>query len=174
MEKSSPSEVLIYTDGASRGNPGPGGYGVILISGKHKKELSAGYRFTTNNRMELMAVIAALEALKKNNLHVKIYTDSSYVVNTIQKGWLKDWIAKDFKGKKNKDLWLRLWNLLQQHRVEFHWVKGHAQNPYNNRCDQLATEAADHHALHIDEGYEQSASPKNCFLSHLKKYLFIK
>ncbi|MBX6379581.1 MAG: ribonuclease HI [Thermoflavifilum aggregans] len=158
MKKSTHNEVIIYTDGASRGNPGPGGYGVILISGNHKKELSAGYRLTTNNRMELMAVIAALEALKKKNLQVKIYTDSNYIVNAIRKGWLNDWIAKDFKGKKNKDLWLRLHHLIQQHKVEFHWVKGHDQNPYNNRCDQLATHAADHAALLIDTGYEPSAS----------------
>lgn len=162
MKKSTQEEVVIYTDGASRGNPGPGGYGVILMSGQHRKELSAGYRLTTNNRMELMAVIAALEALKKKNLHVKIYTDSNYVVNAIRKGWLKDWLAKDFKGKKNKDLWLRFWELMQQHDVEFHWVKGHDHNPYNNRCDQLATYAADHQALLIDKGYEEIESrPSN-------------
>lgn len=159
--KSNEQEVIIYTDGASRGNPGPGGYAAILISGNHHKELVAGYRLTTNNRMELMAIIAALEALKKKPLSVKIYTDSNYVVNAINKGWLQEWIAKDFKGKKNKDLWIRLWQLMQDHRIEFHWVKGHHQNPYNNRCDQLATHAADHAATLLDEEYEQMLIREN-------------
>jgi ribonuclease HI len=148
--------VTIYTDGAARGNPGPGGYGVILKSGDHIKELSAGYRRTTNNRMELMAVIAALEALKKSNLSVKIYSDSQYIVKAVKEGWLKKWIATQFKGgKKNKDLWMQFYELAKDHNIEFIWVKGHADNSYNNRCDELATAAADGTDLLIDEEYEK-------------------
>lgn len=152
------SSVTIYTDGSSRGNPGPGGYGVILMSGTHRKELSQGYKLTTNNRMELMAVIAGLEALKKQGLHIKIYSDSQYVVNAVEKGWLNTWIATNFKGgKKNQDLWLRYYHLSKTQFIKFVWVKGHADNPLNNRCDELATEAADgsHHKLLEDEGYMQ-------------------
>lgn len=153
---SSPDKpVIIYTDGASRGNPGPGGYGVILIWGNNRKELSAGYRRTTNNRMELMAVIAALQALKKDNVHMIIHSDSSYVVKAIEEGWLKNWIKTDFKGgKKNKDLWMLFHHLAQKHHVKMKWVKGHAENIYNNRCDELATTAADGGNLLIDKGYE--------------------
>ena len=148
-------EIIIYTDGASRGNPGPGGYGAILIYGNIKKELSAGYRHTTNNRMELMGVIAALEAMKKTGLHITIYTDSQYIVKAIQQGWLNKWLATNFsKGKKNKDLWVRFYDLFKKHHVKFVWVKGHANNEMNNRCDQLATAAADGRNLLIDEGYE--------------------
>ena len=148
-------EITIYTDGSSRGNPGPGGYGAILMSGKLKKELSQGYRKTTNNRMELMAVIAALGALKKQNLKITIYTDSQYIVKALNQGWLNKWMATNFaNGKKNKDLWVRFYNLYKQHHIKFVWVKGHAENPYNNRCDELATTAADGNHLLIDEGYE--------------------
>ena len=150
------SEVTIYTDGASRGNPGPGGYGVILMSGKHRKELSKGYRLTTNNRMELMAVIAGLKALKKPNMHVTIYSDSQYVVKAVKEGWLKKWIATDFKGgKKNKDLWLDFYKLSQQHKLKLIWVRGHAENALNNHCDELATAAADGNHLIVDEEYEK-------------------
>ena len=150
------NEITIYTDGASRGNPGPGGYGVILMSGKHKKELSQGYRKTTNNRMELMAVIAGLEALKKDQLNVTIYSDSQYVVKAIEEGWLKKWVATNFKGgKKNKDLWMKYYHLAQNHNIKFIWMKGHADNPYNNHCDELATAAADGRHLHIDKGFEE-------------------
>ncbi|MBD0278686.1 MAG: ribonuclease HI [Bacteroidota bacterium] len=152
-------DVTIYTDGAARGNPGPGGYGVILMSGNHKKELSQGYRHTTNNRMELMAVIAGLEALKKEGLNVTIYSDSQYIVNAIQKGWLNRWMATNFsKGKKNKDLWVKFYNLAQKHNIKFVWVKGHAENPYNNRCDALATAAADGTDLLEDKGYEMDVN----------------
>ena len=145
----------MYTDGASRGNPGPGGYGVILMSGNNKKELSQGYKKTTNNRMELMAVIAGLEALKKKNQNITIYSDSQYIVKALNEGWLNKWMATNFaKGKKNKDLWVRFYNLYQQHKIKFAWVKGHADNPYNNRCDELATAAADGSDLQVDEGYE--------------------
>jgi ribonuclease HI len=145
----------MYTDGASRGNPGRGGYGTILIWKGMEKELSCGFRLTTNNRMELMAVIAGLKALKKQGISLKIYSDSSYVVNAVEKGWLSNWIATDFRGgKKNKDLWLRYHELSGGYHIRFHWVRGHASNPYNNRCDELATQAADGEKLLEDEGYE--------------------
>ena len=148
-------QIIIYTDGASRGNPGPGGYGVVLIYGENKKELSKGYRLTTNNRMELMGVIAALEAMKKNNLSLLIYSDSNYVVKAFEEGWLTNWISTDFKGgKKNKDLWQKFYKLSQNHSIKFKWVKGHHTDKYNIRCDELATEAADSKNLFIDEGYE--------------------
>jgi ribonuclease HI len=147
--------ITIYTDGASRGNPGPGGYGAILMYGDKRKELSAGYRKTTNNRMELMGVIAALEALKKPGLNITLYTDSQYIVKALNEGWLNKWLATNFaKGIKNKDLWVRFYDLFKQHQVKFVWVKGHANNPFNNRCDELATAAADGRDLKIDEGYE--------------------
>ena len=147
--------VIIYTDGSSRGNPGPGGYGVILLSGSIQKELSQGYKFTTNNRMELMAVIAGLEALKKDGLKVVIYSDSKYVVDAVEKGWLNTWIATNFKGgKKNKDLWLQFHHLSKQQFIRFVWVKGHADNPHNNRCDELATQAADGTDLLTDTGFK--------------------
>ena len=147
--------INVYTDGSSRGNPGPGGYGAILIWGKIKKELSQGYRLTTNNRMELMAVIAALEALKKNDLELIIYSDSNYVVKAVMQGWLNKWIKTNFKGGiKNRDLWMKYFELQKNHTIHFTWVKGHADNEFNNRCDELATQAADGKHLIIDEGYE--------------------
>jgi ribonuclease HI len=150
------SAITMYTDGAARGNPGRGGYGVILMSGNHRKELSQGYRLTTNNRMELMAVIAGLEALKKDGQDVTIYSDSQYIVKAVAEGWLKNWIATNFKGgKKNRDLWKRFHELAQKHNVKFVWVRGHADNPLNNRCDELATEAADGSDLLEDDGYLQ-------------------
>ena len=149
----------IYTDGAARGNPGPGGYGVVLIWDSIKKELSAGYRLTTNNRMELMAVIAALKALNKKNLSLYIYTDSQYIFNSVEKKWLDGWIKTNFKGgKKNKDLWIEYYHLAKNYSIKFFWVKGHAENIYNNRCDLLATAAADGNNLLTDEGYEQVQS----------------
>jgi ribonuclease HI len=151
----STDQLIIYTDGASRGNPGPGGYGTILMWKGKEKELSAGYRRTTNNRMELMAVIAGLEALTKNDLNVIIYSDSQYVVKAVEEGWLKKWVATNFKGgKKNKDLWLRFYDLQQKNNISFKWVRGHADNVHNNRCDELATEAADGKNLLIDEEFE--------------------
>ena len=152
-------QLIIYTDGASRGNPGPGGYGVILLWGNKRKELSAGYRLTTNNRMELMAVIAALETLTKKNISLTIYTDSQYVVNSVVQKWLDNWIRTDFKGgKKNKDLWLHYYALAKNYHIKFIWVKGHAENAFNNRCDELATAAADGKNLLIDEGYENEGN----------------
>ena len=148
------NELTMYTDGASRGNPGPGGYGTILFWGGHKKELSQGYKRTTNNRMELMAVIAGLRALKKEGLRITIYSDSQYVVKAWEQGWLKNWIATNFKGgKKNKDLWLQFYELAKKNTIRFVWVRGHADNVYNNRCDELATMAADGGHLLVDEGF---------------------
>lgn len=134
--------VTIYTDGACSGNPGPGGYGAILMYGSHKKELSGGDANTTNNRMELMGVITALKALNRP-CQVDLYTDSQYVVNAIEKGWAKKWQSNGWmRNKKDKalnpDLWQMLLDMLEVHQVTFHWVKGHAENPYNNRCDELA------------------------------------
>jgi ribonuclease HI len=151
-------QLLIYTDGSSRGNPGPGGYGALLIWKNKCKELSQGYKRTTNNRMELMAVIAALKALKKTGVNMVIHSDSSYVVNTVEKRWLQTWLRNGFKGKKNADLWKEYHQLSLAHNIKFVWVKGHADNPYNNRCDELATAAADSRQWLIDEGFEQEES----------------
>ena len=147
-------KITIYTDGASLGNPGPGGYGIVLLSGKHRKELSEGYRLTTNNRMELLAVIKALEALKIPGSDVTVYTDSRYVADTVEKGWLFKWEKKGFKGKKNSDLWMRFLEAYKKHNVKFVWVKGHADNPLNERCDQMAVEASLKTVLKEDEGYQ--------------------
>lgn len=146
--------IIIYTDGSSRGNPGPGGYGTVLKFKEHRKEISEGFRKTTNNRMELLAVIIGLEAIKVESAPVKIYSDSKYVIDSVEKGWLWNWIKKDFKGKKNKDLWLRFVAIYKKHRVSFQWVKGHAGIPENERCDHLAVSAAEGNSLKIDEGFE--------------------
>ncbi len=148
-------EITMYTDGAARGNPGKGGYGTLLMSGSRRLELSKGFRMTTNNRMELMAVIEGLKALKKEGLHIKIFTDSQYIVKAINERWLNKWIGNGFaKGIKNKDLWMEFYELSKKHSLSFVWVKGHGDNPYNNRCDELATEAADGDHLEIDAVYE--------------------
>ena len=133
--------IFLYTDGASSGNPGPGGYGVVLLCAGRRLELSEGFRLTTNNRMELLAVIKGLEAIRWHNAEVHVTSDSSYVVNAINKGWLENWRRKGFAKVKNPDLWMRLVPLLQRHRVSFHWIKGHAGHPENERCDALAVEA---------------------------------
>ncbi len=146
--------ITIYTDGASRGNPGPGGYGVVMKYGDHRKEISEGFRLTTNNRMELLSVIVALEHLKKHESHVTIYSDSKYVVDSVEKGWLAGWEKKNFAKKKNPDLWKRFLAIYRKHKVKFVWVKGHASNVENNRCDELAVEAALGSNLKADEGYE--------------------
>jgi ribonuclease HI len=146
-------KITIYTDGASSGNPGPGGYGAVLMSGVHKKELSAGYKLTTNNRMELLAVIVALESLKYENCDVTVYTDSKYVADSVTKGWVFSWVKKRFKDKKNPDLWMRFLEIYKMHKVNFVWIKGHANNPYNERCDQLAVEASRKPVLLEDTGY---------------------
>ena len=146
---------MLYTDGASRGNPGPGGYGVLLVWNGHRKELSQGYKHTTNNRMELLAVIEGLKAIKKKEIPVTVFSDSQYVVNAVEKNWLNTWIKTNFKGgKKNQDLWKEYYELAKGFTIKFVWVKGHADNPYNNRCDQLATAAADGKNLLEDIGYE--------------------
>lgn len=146
--------ITVYTDGASRGNPGPGGYGVILMSGQHRKELSEGFRLTTNNRMELLSVIVALETIKVLNSTVTIYSDSKYVVDSVEKGWVFGWQKKGFTGKKNADLWTRFLRVYPRHKLKFVWVKGHASNAYNNRCDELAVAAALGGGLKTDFGYE--------------------
>ena len=147
-------KIQIYTDGAARGNPGPGGYGVILKYGSHRKELSAGYKHTTNNRMELMAVIKALQTLTKTDIPIEIFSDSQYVVKAVTEGWLLNWMRTGFKGgKKNRDLWTTYFHLAKNFDIQFHWVKGHADNPYNNRCDELATQAADGTNLLEDTGF---------------------
>lgn len=147
-------KVTIYTDGASSGNPGPGGYGVVMMSGSHRKEISDGFKLTTNNRMELLGVIVGLEALKAENCDVTVYTDSKYVADAVTKGWLFGWVKKNFKGKKNPDLWMRFLRIYQKHKVNFVWVKGHANIPENERCDQLAVEASKQPFLKEDTGYE--------------------
>ncbi len=152
--------VTIYTDGASTGNPGPGGYGAVMKKGSHRKELSQGYRLTTNNRMELLAVIVALEALKRDNLVVRIYSDSKYVVDSIEKKWVFGWAKKNFAKKANPDLWKRFLRIYPKHNVKMIWVKGHAGIAENERCDQLATEAAAGGNLKIDLGYENSLKHK--------------
>ena len=148
----------IYTDGASRGNPGRGGYGIVLNWNENRREISAGYRKTTNNRMELLAVIVALETLTRVGLHIKIYTDSKYVVDAVEKKWVFGWVKKQFKDKKNKDLRLRFLESYKKHSIQFIWVKGHASNRENNRCDELATQAADNGNLLIDTWYEEIGS----------------
>ena len=147
--------IKIFTDGAAKGNPGPGGYGAILDFQGKRKELSEGFRMTTNNRMELLAVIVALEAIKKPGWQVVVYSDSKYVVDAVEKGWVQNWVKKNFKGKKNADLWKRFLEVFYRHKVKFEWVKGHAGHPENERCDQLAVEAAEGRELKIDEVFEQ-------------------
>jgi len=156
------SEVLLYTDGACIGNPGPGGYGLVLLYGTHRKELSGGFRQTTNNRMELIACIVGLRALKRK-CSVTLYSDSQYVVNAICKGWIKRWQSKNWmlnsgKERRNTDLWKQLLNLCKIHEVRFVWVRGHAGNPENERCDQLATHAASQPDLPPDIIYEDLKS----------------
>lgn len=155
-------EVEIYTDGACSGNPGPGGYGAILMYGSHKKEISGGYRLTTNNRMELTAVIKSLQELKKP-CSVTLYSDSKYIVDAVNQGWIKKWIAggwvkSDKSPVKNVDLWKELLELLKPHRVTWVWVKGHADNEHNSRCDRLAVEAGKSGNLMTDKEYEGELS----------------
>ncbi len=146
--------IKIFTDGATKGNPGPGGYGTILQYGSKEKEISEGFRKTTNNRMELLAVIMGLEAIKNPGWKVLVVSDSKYVVDTVKKGWLKNWVAKDFKGKKNRDLWEKYLTASASYDVKFQWVKGHAGHPENERCDQLAVKATEQKNLKVDEIFE--------------------
>ena len=153
-------KVNIYTDGACKGNPGKGGYGIIMewVGKPYVKEFSRGFRKTTNNRMELLAVIVALEQLKKDGLEIDIYSDSKYVVDAVSKGWVFGWQKKGFQGKKNPDLWRRFLKVYSKHKVRFHWIKGHNEHPQNERCDELAVNAASSEILYVDEGFESSES----------------
>ncbi|MDC1360533.1 ribonuclease HI [Flavobacteriales bacterium] len=152
------ARVQIYTDGGASGNPGPGGYGALMMYGEHRKELSGGFRLTTNNRMELLAVITALEALNKPGMEVDVYSDSKYVVDAVQKRWVMNWEKKGYLNKKNPDLWKRFLVIYRQHNVVFHWVKGHAGNPYNEHVDQLAVAAYQKGSLLVDAAYEASTA----------------
>ena len=149
--------INIYTDGAARGNPGPGGWAAVLKSGRHYKEISGGYSCTTNNRMELLAVISALEAVKRENAQITVYSDSSYVCDAVNKGWLFQWEKKGYAKKKNPDLWMRFLTLYRKHNVKFQWIKGHNGHPENERCDKLAVEASLAADLPTDFGYERDS-----------------
>lgn len=145
--------IYLYTDGAASGNPGPGGWGAVLICGSRRKELSGAFALTTNNRMELYAVIMGLEAIKWEKADVEVWSDSSYVVKAVEEKWLDKWLATGFKKKKNQDLWLRFLPLYRKHNVHFHWLKGHAGHPENERCDRMAVAAYGQPGLPQDEGY---------------------
>ena len=148
-------KITIYTDGSAKGNPGKGGYGIVLSAGKHYKEISQGFRHTTNNRMELLAVIVGLESLKKPGYEVLVVSDSKYVVDAVSKKWVFNWEKKNFKGKKNQDLWKRFLKVYPKHNVSFRWIKGHAGHAQNEICDQLAVMASENTNLLIDIGYEE-------------------
>lgn len=147
--------IKLYTDGAASGNPGPGGLGVVLIYDKHRKEISEGYKLTTNNRMELMAVIRGLEAIKWENADIIIYTDSKYVSEAVNQKWIFEWERKHFRKRKNADLWILFLKLYRKHNVQLEWIKGHNKNPENERCDRLAVEAYRKKDLLMDEGYAE-------------------
>lgn len=153
--------IFLYTDGAAKGNPGNGGYGVVLKAGQHYKELSEGFRLTTNNRMELLAVIKGLEEIKLKDAEVIVFSDSKYVVEAVEKGWLFNWVKTGFKNKKNKDLWIRFLNVYRRHQVKFHWIKGHNGHTENERCDRLAVAASEEKILLIDEVYEKETELNN-------------
>jgi len=153
--------ITLYTDGACSGNPGPGGFGLVLISGGHRKELSVGYRLTTNNRMELLSVIVGLESLKKEKSSVIVYSDSKYVVGAVENKWVFAWEKKNFGKKKNPDLWIRFLKIYRKHTIKFIWIKGHANNKENDRCDGLAVKAAEGDNLKIDNWYENNVVGKN-------------
>ena len=148
--------IYIYTDGAASGNPGPGGYGIVMISGKYRRELAEGFTFTTNNRMELLAVIVALEQIKSPGSAVLVTSDSKYVIDSVVKGWVFNWLKKGFKDKKNQDLWRRFLKIYKKHNVKFEWVKGHNNHPENERCDALAVHASKAPKVKIDKGYQES------------------
>ncbi len=151
-------DIIVYTDGSSRGNPGPGGYGIVMqkFGTDYSKEFSEGFKKTTNNRMELLAVIVALEKIKKEQQHVHIYTDSKYVSESVEKKWVDSWEKKGFKNKKNQDLWIRFLKIYRKHKVQFFWVKGHNNNPTNERCDFLAVQASKNKDLNTDTYYEKN------------------
>lgn len=148
--------IYVYTDGAASGNPGPGGYGIVMISGKYRRELAEGFTFTTNNRMELLAVIVALEQIKSPGSSVLVTSDSKYVIDSVVKGWVFNWLKKGFKDKKNQDLWRRFLKIYKKHNVKFEWVKGHNNHPENERCDALAIHASKAPKLKTDKGYQES------------------
>lgn len=152
------AQVHIYTDGAARGNPGPGGYGIVMewVGKPYKKEFSQGFKHTTNNRMELLAVIEALKKLKNQGTRVIVFTDSKYVADAVNKGWVFGWEKKAFKDRKNADLWQEFLKIYRQHQVKFKWVKGHNDHPQNERCDQLAVEASKKSRLLIDSGFTEN------------------
>jgi ribonuclease HI len=156
-------KINLYTDGSAKGNPGKGGFGIVLIAGKHYKEISQGFRHTTNNRMELLAVIVGLEKLSKENSNVQVYSDSKYVVDAVEKKWVFNWEKKNFKGKKNSDLWKRFLIIFRKHKVSFTWIKGHAGHIENEKCDLLAVEASENKNLLVDQGYENTINPKSLF-----------
>jgi ribonuclease HI len=155
------AEITVYTDGAARGNPGNGGYGVVMISGKYRKEISQGFAHTTNNRMELLAVIAALENIRAVRANVTVYSDSKYVVDAVNKGWLYSWERTHFKNKKNPDLWIRFLKVYRQHNVKFIWVEGHSGNPLNELCDKMAVKASMQLNLSEDTAYINTIENKN-------------
>ena len=155
--------ITIYTDGSARGNPGNGGYGIVMISGDHRKEISEGFRLTTNNRMELLAVIVALEKVKKPQSDITVYSDSKYVVDAVKKNWVFNWEKINFKKKKNPDLWIRFLKVYKRHDVSFVWVRGHSNNIENERCDTLAVKAAESKNLKKDNWYEKTSDPKLLF-----------
>jgi ribonuclease HI len=156
-------EIIIYTDGASSGNPGPGGFGVVLKSGRHRLEKSQGFSLTTNNRMELLAVITGLEALKKEGSKVAVYTDSKYVADAVSKGWVFQWESKGFRKKKNPDLWKRFLSIYRKHNVRFVWIKGHNDDPENELCDRMAVEASRSSDLMEDQGYAPESDADDLF-----------
>jgi len=153
--------IEVYTDGAAKGNPGKGGYGVVMLSGKHRKEISEGFELTTNNRMELLSVIIALENLKKEKSVVIIYSDSKYVVDSVEKKWVFGWEKKNFAKKKNPDLWIRFLKIFRKHSVRFIWIKGHSDIKENERCDKLAVDASESSNLKKDIWYENNIANKN-------------
>ena len=148
--------IIVYTDGSAKGNPGNGGYGIVMMSGKHRRELHQGFKLTTNNRMELLAVIIALENVKKENSSITVYSDSKYVIDSVEKKWVFGWEKKNFNKKKNPDLWIRFLKIYRKQKVHFIWIKGHANNKENERCDELAVQAADSNNLLIDGWYENN------------------
>ena len=155
--------IKIYTDGSAKGNPGKGGYGIVMLFQEHRKEISKGFRLTTNNRMELLAVIVGLESIKKLNEKVVVFSDSRYVVDAVEKGWLFSWEKTNFNKKKNPDLWIRFLKIYRKHSVSFTWVKGHANNVENERCDFLAVESSEKSDLKIDDWYEKSKEKNSLF-----------
>ena len=148
--------IIVYTDGSAKGNPGNGGYGIVMMSGAYRREVLQGFRLTTNNRMELLAVIVALESVKKKDSIITVYSDSKYVIDSVEKKWVFGWEKKNFNKKKNPDLWIRFLKIYRKQKVSFIWVKGHANNKENERCDTLAVQAASSNDLLIDNWYEKN------------------